>query len=428
MSEDRSGTPEHVLLIATVGGSPEPLVAALKHWRPARVLFVPSQDTRPAVQQVLDVGAAEGVALEPGVYDVEAVTDAQDIAACLRALQTLDGRVRGWLARGEGFAVAVDYTGGTKTMSAALALWARRWPCHFSYVGGRERTRGGVGVVVSGSELPLVARNPWNALGYQTAEDACAAFDAGDFRTAATLLEEARRSAEDPRVRRELSALLEVVEAYSAWDRFRHADAARRFERLPAGENDLRAVLGEHAAGRLLRVVPAHLAHLRALAEAGETTEALVLDLLANAGRRASEGRYDDAVARLYRATEALAQIRLRLAHGLDTGGIALDGVPEPLRSGWRGKAKNGTLMIGLQDAYALLLALGDPLGERFATLGLNGKDSPLAARNQSILAHGWRPISERAHAALREKVLALAGISEDRLPTYPRLARPEDR
>jgi CRISPR-associated protein (TIGR02710 family) len=426
---DADVTADHVLLIATVGGSPEPLVAALKHWGPARTLFVPSHDTQPAVRQVLELAATEGVVVEPGAYDVEAVADAQDLTACLRALQKLDGPVRGWLARGEGFSVAVDYTGGTKTMSAALALWARRWPCRFSYVGGRERTRNGIGIVVSGSEIPLVTRNPWNALGYQTVEDACAAFDAGDFRAAAEMLSTARNGAGDARVKGEMAALLEVVEAYSAWDRFRHTDAAKRFERLAAGENDLRAVLGESAASRLLREADGHLAHLRDLADPGETTEALVLDLLANAARRAREGRYDDAVARLYRATEALAQIRLRGAFGLATDRMPIDRVPEPLCEHWRSRARDGSVKLGLQDAFALLRALGDPLGERFTALGLdNTRQSPLSARNQSILAHGWNPISERSQRALREKVLALANVSEGNLPMFPRLARPEDR
>lgn len=417
-----------ILLIVTVGGSPEPIAVALKHWRPARVIFVPSRDTRPAVAAALALAAEEGAALAPGAYDIEPVPDAQDLTACLRTLQRLDVEVRRWLSRGAEYAVAVDYTGGTKTMSAALALWARRWPCRISYVGGTQRTREGVGVVVAGSEHTLVTDNPWDTLGYQAVEDACAAFDAGDFRAAGTLLEEARRSATDARVKRELSALLEVVESYSLWDRFRHKDAATRLERLAAVENDLRAVLGADTAGWLLERVAEHRTHLQQLADSGQATTTLVVDLLANARRRVREGRFDDAVARLYRATEALAQIQLRDGYGLPTEAVPLSAVPESLRDSWRGKAKDDTLKLGLQDVFELLRALGDPLGERFAELGLAERKSPLAARNRSILAHGWQPISEKDHAALWTKVLALADCSAEDLPEFPRLARDRER
>jgi CRISPR-associated protein (TIGR02710 family) len=419
--------PEHTLLVLTVGGSPEPIAVALKHWRPARVVFVPSRETRPAVQAALDLAAAAGAAVAPGVYDVQPVGDAQDLTACLRTLQRLDMEVRRWIGRGPEYAVAVDYTGGTKTMSAALALWARRWPCQISYVGGTERTREGVGVVVAGSEHTVVTDNPWDTLGYQAAEDACAAFDAGDFRAAAALLEEARRSTQDMRVKRELSALLEVVEAYSLWDRFRHQDAAARLERLAAVENDLHAVLGADAADDLLERAGEHQAHLRQLVGPGQATMTLVVDLLANARRRAREGRFDDAVARLYRATEALAQIRLRDRYGLSTDAVPLKAIPDALREPWKGKAKDEMLKLGLQDVFELLRQLGDPLGERFTELGLAERKSPLAARNRSVLAHGWQPISQKDHDALWTKVLALAGCAEDELPQFPRLARKDD-
>ena len=56
-------------------------------------------------------------------------------------------------------------------MSAAFGIQASRWPCMFSYVGGNERTKDGLGIVVSGSEKVFHQTNPWDSLGleWQTA-------------------------------------------------------------------------------------------------------------------------------------------------------------------------------------------------------------------------------------------------------------------
>ena len=130
---------QHTLLICTVGGSPEPIVAALKHWRPSRVLFVPSKQSRPEVEaKILPLALQEGFALEIGCYDFIELPDPQDFTACVRKMRDLAPEVSRWLARGPDYAVVVDYTGGTKTMSAALALQAHPWGCRFAYVGGSE--------------------------------------------------------------------------------------------------------------------------------------------------------------------------------------------------------------------------------------------------------------------------------------------------
>jgi hypothetical protein len=53
---------------------------------------------------------------------------------------------------------------------------------------------------------------------------------------------------------------------------------------------------------RVLKGLEALLPHLQSIVEAGEKpTSPLLQDLLANAERRAALGRFDDALARLYR-------------------------------------------------------------------------------------------------------------------------------
>ena len=104
----------YTLLICTVGGSPEPIVASLKHWQPSRVLFVPSRQTRPDVEaKILPLARQEGFDLGAGAYDFVEVPDPQDLAACLRKLRELGPEAARWLSRGPDYNVVVDYTGGT---------------------------------------------------------------------------------------------------------------------------------------------------------------------------------------------------------------------------------------------------------------------------------------------------------------------------
>jgi CRISPR-associated protein (TIGR02710 family) len=176
----------------------------------------------------------------------------------------------------------------------------------------------------------------------------------------------------------------------------------------------------------LLVLLKQQKGHLNTLDASQGPTQELVKDLLANARRRAVEGRFDDAVARLYRGIEAIAQTRLREAHGIaDTGGVALQQIPETLRPDWEPFAREGKVKVALQDAFVLLGHLDDPMAHRFRELELDQRDrSPLVSRNTSILAHGFQPVSQNVFPQLWKAALSLADLAEDDLPQFPRLGK----
>lgn len=412
------------LLVCTVGGSPEPVVAALKQWEPSRVRFVHTPQTKMDIEhKVLPKARDEGIDLDAGRYDPFELPDGQDLASCLDRLRQLTPEVGAWVERGSGFRVVVDFTGGTKCMSAAIALQASRWPCLFSYVGGSERTKDGVGIVVSGSEKVVHQANPWDALGHQAVEEFIILFDQRAFVAAANVAAAAKTQVSRADRKRELNVLEQLAKAFDAWDRFEHHVSRATFENVEKAANDLRAVLGAIKADRVLGAVARLASHLAGLCDAAPPTRHHVIDLLANAQRRNEEGRTDDAVARLYRAIEAVAQVALRERHGIEsTEKVAVDRVPDSLRTEWASRAKDGVLALGLQDAYALLAALSDPLGQRFRDASLDGTKSPLTARNRSILAHGFARVSGSVFDELWDAALALADITESELPSFATL------
>ena len=152
--------------------------------------------------------------------------------------------------------------------------------------------------------------------------------------------------------------------------------------------------------------------------------------MLANARRRAGEGRYDDAVARLYRAIEATGQLRLRTEHGIDASKVPFDRVPESLREAWAPytQVHGQELQLPLQGVYRLLAALEDPLGALFQKARLSDPEkSPLTNRNQSILAHGYSPVSKKTFDDLWSAALNLAETGSDALPYFPCLGNVSD-
>jgi len=412
---------ESTLLICTVGGSPEPVVASLKHWQPVRVRFLHTPQTRNDIEtKIVPKAQAEGFSLDAGRYDPFELPDGQDLASCLDRLRQLTPEVEQWVARGGQFRVVVDLTGGTKCMSAALALQARQWPSLFSYVGGTERTKDGVGVVVSGAEKVVYQANPWDALGHQAVEEFIVLFDQHAFVAAAEVVGSAKTRVSRRDRKRELNVLEQLARAFDAWDRFDHQTAKNTFEDVEKAGNDLRSVLGAAKADRVLESVTRFREHLDSLCQARAPSLHHIVDLLTNAERRKQEGRMDDAVARLYRVIEAIGQVRLKEQYGIEsTEKVPLDRIPEELRAVWTPRANDGFIALGLQDTYKLLERLKDPLGQKFQESRLDGRESPLGARNRSVLAHGFEQVSVNVFDKLWGSALALADIEEADLPSF---------
>ena len=413
------------LLIATVGGSPNPVAASILHWQPDRVLFVPSADTADGIADIRDqLDKSDG--LDEGRYDTIPLSDPQDFSRCVQEMRSgLEPRVVEWCGRGEGYECVVDFTGGTKCMSAALALVARPWPnSRFSYVGGTRRDRNNVGVVVSGREQVTHSVNPWDALGYQVVEDAVAAFDRHAFGEGARMLRNAmKRTQEDDSRKGELNALAMFMEAYDLWSMSEYGMAFNEFGKCEKRLNDLVESLSPVPKQRIQGYVDRAKSRLKSLKERSDRpTRALLEDLISDAARRRREGRHVDAVARLYRAVEAAAQLRLWDEYKILTSKVAMKDLPESMRGRLEKQSEDGTVKLALQDSYEFLIQKQDKLGRCFEALGWNNQNSPLSKRNDSISGHGFVPVSSKTSDELWKGTLELTGLHDDQVFEFPRL------
>lgn len=422
------------LLITTVGGSPEAIVAGILHLRPDRIVFVCSPETAKLVEGPDDRGnpgilerlRRNGFEVPAGAWEIVQIVDAQDLESLVRqARQQIEPAARHWVRDPSRDRVVVDFTGGTKCMSAGLVLASLDWPCEWQYVGGTERTKGGVGVVVDGKEQIVNPRNPWDTLAWRHVLRAAALFDEGETGGAVAVLEGALRRTGPGRLNRALGTLFQFCRIYHEWDAFRHADAHMAARDFLKNVDTLSFFVSPDRVEHFHRRVSADATLLEKLSQGGGPRPLLVADIYSNGLRRMRERRFDDAVARFYRCVEALAQVALA-AHGIhSTAAVPVQSIPEELRAEWNLPAGCETVELPLSRSYQLLAALGDELGQRFLESRLASREkSPLQARNHSILAHGFHAVSEADADSLKKELEALAGgWLKDQIPVFPKLS-----
>jgi len=383
------------VLIVTVGGSHQPILTAIRELAPAYVLFFctgrDEATGRPgSIATVTGNGHPVEVVrccevidrlpniptlakLPPQGFEVaEVPADDLDEAVAIMIQKIADLRQRFPEAQ-----LIADYTGGTKTMTAALVMAALESDdVSLQLVTG---TRADLVKVHDGSQsgLAVSAENirisramapylsAWQRFAYGEAADGLARL----------------RLPRDAHLRAELQLAKGLSQAFDAWDRFDHQGALEILEVY-------RARLGA-AAGPISGQLFTALKTLTANDDA-RCTPARLWDLWLNAQRRAVQCRYDDAVARAYRLLEWTAQWLLGTL-GIDTSDLRDEQIPETLHIP---PNADGKRQAGLRNAWRLAAHhLGDEV-RQFVEREESRMLDQLQKRNDSILAHGYTPIA----------------------------------
>jgi len=414
---------QYKAVILSVGGTAAPLWKTVVTVAPEVVVLLASQQSVPTCVEVQTACSNQGVVPE---FEHVLVERPDNLTECYqRGLEAAE-RVKAKGIPAE--EVLVDITGGTKVMSVGLGLATVREGFRFNYVSGNERADGGLGVVVDGSEFGVLTESPWHLFAVEEKAALAHQFNTYQFAAAGETVERLLdREGLRPHDRHLMQMLRDLVVGYAAWDRFDHRTAC---EKLRAQAEPLRSYAQdryERSLRPFAQGVADNLRFLQDLQQASRGFKGLVsghvADLLSNADRRAEEGKYDDAVARLYRAAEMAGQIAFEACFGCTTADVARDKLPEDLREEFVRKyaAGDGTVKLPLMATFEALAAAGDPLGRRFGERReeLRGV---LQGRNASILAHGTQPLENRHYDAFRSLVLDLTGRAQEDLVRFPRL------
>lgn len=424
-------------LLVSVGGAPGPIVYSIRRNQPEKILFFVSAASRHLVSEKI---LPKLLNSDPGrLLDHEFIVtpDEQDVGACVFALmKEVPVALKRLNVNESEWAHCVDYTGGTKAMSAAMVWASSRFPCKMSYVGSptsEGRGKNGLGVVIDGQERCFLQENPWDRIAYIEAHTAIDIFNNGQYGNAAALMTNLAGRVTEDLPKRLFHTLAELFEGFYLWDIFDHKGA----------QNILRKNLNALC---LLADVPQVLfPGLKEFSEAvkqaldvvdgikpGQKSWAVVYDLLANAKRRAElEKKYEDATARCYSAIEKTAQFELSLKYGIDTSNAKPEQIPDQFREEYTrryevvlrdpGKLPVRKIQFGLSAAMELLRNFDSPIGIRFAERKMLIK-AHLAERNKSILAHGAQPMTFQRYRDLFKDALYLLNIDEPSLTQFPML------
>lgn len=337
---------------------------------PARVVFLASAESCQNARRVAEISR-----LAADTFDLVELSSPHNLNEIFEKSNEVIRRLQAL-----GFTkndIMVNYTGGTKVMGSGVVLSAVFHQCQelryvFEGNGSGQKVISTTPKAVFAFRDLHISSRLIQEMRYQSALDLMAGMDA-------SLLSEYDV--------RSLNALRQVAQAYSNWDSFHHAEFVRLIREVPGDLDMVTEFL----------VDDTQLSLLGRIAEDVETnrySEPMFADMVNNAVRRSLEGRYDDAVARVYRALEMLAQWVLKRFE-IDTDDLETRKVPprhrvsfEALRS-----FEDGCVRIGMRKAYELLALLDVPLGKHFES---NEELAHfLGRRGQSILAHGTHPISK---------------------------------
>ncbi|GBC85710.1 hypothetical protein HRbin11_02160 [bacterium HR11] len=395
-------------LVLTVGVGKDvdrSLNFAIEHHNPRFILFFCTPQSREYAEKVV-----QSRSISPSAYHIDEYSETGDVQKLVFHYEEVIRRV---LFTAHGFRageVYVDYTRGTKAMSAAVDYVAISLElAGISYIEGE---RGDGGQVKSGTErllsfqpLGLLFRRHWEMLVHL--------FNRGHFASVLDRVEALRHRVIQEAHRSRLDFLAGLAEACEAWDILHYEEAAQRFRQVIKNFEDL--ILELHLKDDLQRASDIVHAIWNNRCKSPDCNCGLFLgprtavDLLANADRRAAEHRYDVAVALLYRLMEFIAQRRLH-DRGLRTDDVRLGYLPENVRSKWEARVGiDGRLKVGMVQGYELLADLGDSLGRRFLELyqAPTSRLKPyLESRNMSPLAHGFQPVGSAVFEKLRDIIV----------------------
>ena len=400
-------------LILTVGGSCEPLVTSINQFKPDYTVFVCSQLSKEMIEGTGNVcisSAAKKTGLSSpdlpnipaqtglakGTYKTVVLKDGQedDLDACYKTIFDYMADIR---AKDKDAIIAADYTGGTKAMTAAIVLAALTVEnVELKLVTGQ---RNDLTQVVSGTEVLTSVRR--QHIDFNRIKSECnKMLEKYEYAGAEDILENfLANTTLDSSLESKVKGWISICRGFDAWDRFDHNKA----KQLLAGKIDEKYLhfLGCIVSGTNKKAWETKSGYL------------LVNDLMANACRRAAQGRYDDAIGRHYRAAELVIQTFLFNKHNIDTSKVPKDKLPKELSHKVN---SDGIAKLGLCDAWQLAAYLDADLAEWFK----DWKEPLIAAvqlRNQSLFAHGTTPITEDGYNKdVRDGLAAFVNAAMDYL------------
>lgn len=395
-------------LVITVGGSCAPIITSIEQNKCDQTHFICSDDSnssKGSYRSVIGEGKVcgkdprnpdelnilEHVKIpkekEGEIYYIHRIKNFDDLNDCyVESLNIL----KDIKEKNPGTEIIADYTGGTKSMSVGLG--AASMDIGDVTICLVKGTRTDLMKVQNGTQRIRLSQTNIAYLNRQinTAENLINRYD---YDGAINIFEEIIQHTNIPQeIDMKLQKNLVVSKALRAWDHIDHEDAWRLLDLYR--KDFVKNIIFLEAVIWSRKTLDDKIS-VEGIGHRGCGYE-LVEDIVLNAERRAEQGKFDDAVARLYRALELLAQLRLKLEYSIDPGKVDIEKIPEIYRQEYEAKKEDGDVRISLKEDYELLSKMNndDLLGKIYKE-NQNRLLDILKIRNYSLYAHGLNPISK---------------------------------
>ncbi len=411
-------------LILTIGLATEPSIKRINILKPDLVYFIHSKKSKENALFIIEETNIENYLFKE-LSDHESVDDSFiKSRECIKELKELNYTVIG------------DFTVGTKPMVAGLVMACVEEKVEYKYLGesSEDSRENDMGPVKSGQEKNKDQENPYENYAINEFKSGKEFFDKYQFIAARENFAQAESKLKYPDLKKRSNLFIKIVDLYESWDKFNDEIKIENdnekiklniflkeiLETIKNDENLLKYFEEEipHFYNQMKRNKIFLDKKISPTKDIYNNIPYYLPDLLNNAKRRMKEGKYDDAVARLYRALELIAQLRLHKYKFMDRKSLnnksfyvmrssvkkrASRKEEAELHSRNLGKwrTKKELMNLDLSSSYLLLKIISysrnDDFSESTKSLVKNFDRirSNFEIRNRSILAHGLRPLND---------------------------------
>lgn len=411
-------------LIMSVGTSYEPLVLSIKLFKPKRILFLYTEVTESVLNKIVKYCDLDMTQFQKfKVHETNPI----DIYREIKQVYLEWKRPK---------KLYIDFTGGTKSMSAAAAMAGAVIDVQMVYVGSNDYLVD-FRKPYPGSETLYFIDNPLSIFGDLEIEKAMVLFDQANFSGAREKIEILKERIPDPNLRQQLNFVYLLALMYEHWDALEFSKAYEVSVQLNRelwrdSRTHQTFILMDYIKGlkhqeellEALKDIPLLLKEKKNFEVLRNDTYIipLMFTMYTNAMLRENQEKYDMATLLLYRLLEMIEQRRLA-AYGLYVSKAdytncrfrakeqqKLNSLPPAEKREWLKEAvyqiKNQMFarndnkylpdQIALLDGFMILLALQDEICK-----AKSGKDieklkkirAMVFLRNNSIFAHGLGPV-----------------------------------
>lgn len=377
------------------------ILFSIIHHRPKKVVFFGSDDSKNTIislkkQYLKEIGEE---------LDYDEFILVNEIDSFSKYFREIKYKI---LELDNDYDIVIDYTSGTKTMTMAAAFASMLYRKKLIFINGKREK----GIVIKGTEKTS-SQNLYLVYDELMISKIKELFNINRFEAGRVLLEDIV----DDNTDKEIYARLFNI--YNYFDKVDYENAFKLFDK------DFLGILIKkwpHLRGKFID----NRRSIQTMTEKNNKYRCyyILASLLNNARRRYEENKYDDAIARLYRSLELIAQIRLIKQYSLSSSNIDVEYLKKRnLDEEYIDKLSNlrneqDNIRLSLFQDYELLCYLNDDLGIFF----MNNKSeifNCLEFRNKSILAHGLNNLSKEEYYKFEAIVLEIANILNENISDF---------